>query len=309
VTAGGAAALVAAGVALVLAAAAATWALAERRRSRALVTRLSALLERLRSGDVTEVFAATDDTLPGLLQAQATDLVEANVTRDAAIRRERDAVHRLTGDIAHQLKTPVAQVKLYADLARSSDPPGPYSGELAQAADRLVFLADSLVTLSRLEAGVIAPQPADAPLTPTLLAALGQVSAAAATAGVELKFTEPTPDPTVRHDPKWTAEALANVLDNAVKYTPAGGRVTLGVTPLELYCRIDVADTGIGVDPAEAERLFARFYRGRGSDTRPGAGLGLHLARHVVEAQSGYITARPADQEGSVFSLYLPLAP
>ena len=115
-------------------------------------------------------------------------------------------------------------------------------------------------------------------------------------------------DLTARFDPKWTTEALYNLVDNAVKYTPAGGGVTLRAVGYELFCRIDVTDTGPGIPEAEQARIFQRFYRSPSAGETEGVGIGLYLARQIAAGQGGYlkVTSRPG--EGSTFSLFLPRA-
>ncbi|MDD4849249.1 MAG: sensor histidine kinase [Gemmiger sp.] len=109
-------------------------------------------------------------------------------------------------------------------------------------------------------------------------------------------------------DAKWTAEALFNLVDNAIKYTPAGGSVRLTATTYPLFCRVDVADTGIGMAEGETAKIFARFYRAPQVADTEGVGLGLYLAREIVAAEDGYIKVRSTPQKGSVFSVFLPMA-
>ena len=110
------------------------------------------------------------------------------------------------------------------------------------------------------------------------------------------------------YDPRWTGEALGNVVNNAVKYTPAGGTVTLGAQMLEGFCRVDVTDGGPGIPEEEQGAIFDRFYRGAGTRTAEGLGLGLYLARAMLTRQGGYSKVSSAPAKGSTFSLYLPLA-
>ena len=113
-------------------------------------------------------------------------------------------------------------------------------------------------------------------------------------------------DTTACFDRKWTGEALGNLLDNAIKYTPAGGSVSVSVVPYELFCRIDVADTGIGLTEDECARVFERFYRAPAAHDAPGVGLGLYLAREIAAANGGYIKVSARPGAGSTFSLFLP---
>ena len=163
---------------------------------------------------------------------------------------------------------------------------------------------EALLKLSRLEAGVLAVRPAAGPVWPAVAKALDGVRPAAAAKNLRLT-AEPSPAQAVL-DPKWTAEAVGNLLDNAVKYTPPGGTVSVRVTAYELFCRIDVTDTGPGIPEDEQARIFERFYRSPAVRDAQGVGLGLYLAREIAAANGGYIkvTSRPGN--GSTFSLFLP---
>ena len=110
---------------------------------------------------------------------------------------------------------------------------------------------------------------------------------------------------TVKHDPKWTAEAIGNILDNAVKYTPEGGSISVSVRPWQFYTRIDISDTGIGIDEANYNAIFQRFYRAQEVAAEEGVGLGLYLARGIITRQNGYITVKSAKGKGSTFSVFL----
>jgi signal transduction histidine kinase len=108
-----------------------------------------------------------------------------------------------------------------------------------------------------------------------------------------------------RHDRKWTSEALFNVLDNAVKYTPAGGQIRVSVEGWEMYVKIDIADTGIGISEQHQGTIFKRFYREDAVHDVDGIGIGLYLAREIVTLQGGYIRVASEVGKGSTFSVFL----
>ena len=110
---------------------------------------------------------------------------------------------------------------------------------------------------------------------------------------------------TVQHDGKWTAEALENILDNAVKYTPAGGKISISVRPWQFYTRIDITDTGIGVPSEHYHDVFRRFYRTQETAMEEGVGLGLYLARSIITRQKGYISVKSEVGKGTTFSVFL----
>lgn len=108
-----------------------------------------------------------------------------------------------------------------------------------------------------------------------------------------------------RHDRKWTSEALFNILDNAVKYTPAGGQIRVSVEGLEMYVKINIADTGIGISEQHQGTIFKRFYREDAVHDVEGIGIGLYLAREIMTLQEGYIRVASEIGQGSTFSVFL----
>ena len=175
---------------------------------------------------------------------------------------------------------------------------------MAGQVDKLEFLLASLIKMSRLETGTFALHLEESPLSETLAKAVGTVWAKGEAKGIALAI-HCDDTITVCHDPKWTAEALGNILDNAVKYTPAGGQVTITVRPWQFYTRIDITDTGIGIPEGEYHQVFQRFYRSQAVADQEGVGLGLYLARGIVTRQRGYISVKSKVGEGTTFSVYL----
>ena len=109
-----------------------------------------------------------------------------------------------------------------------------------------------------------------------------------------------------RHDRKWTSEALFNILDNAVKYTPAGGKIHVAVVCWEMYVKIDISDTGIGIPEQHQGTIFKRFYREDSVHDAPGIGIGLYLTREIITRQGGFIRVASEVGSGSTFSVFLP---
>ena len=160
----------------------------------------------------------------------------------------------------------------------------------------------SLIKMSRLETGTFALRLEDAALYDTIAQAVSGVLPAANRKHIQIDVDCDSRE-TVRHDPKWTAEALGNLLDNAVKYTPEGGSVRVRVRPWQFYTRIDVTDTGPGIPAELCNDVFKRFYRAQPGTE--GVGLGLYLARGIITRQRGYITLKSEVGQGSAFSVFL----
>ena len=138
----------------------------------------------------------------------------------------------------------------------------------------------------------------------SLLSAVSQLAPKAEAKGVQI--IQEAVRANAVFDPKWTEEAVYNLLDNAVKYTPAGGAVRIGVAVYPMFCAISVSDTGPGISEDEQPRVFRRFYRGLTHQTEEGVGIGLYLVRRIAERQGGYVKVSSRPGAGSTFSLYLP---
>ena len=291
-----AAALAAAGAAF------GVWQWAARRRT---LRRLNAMLDRAIAGGFSE--ERFDETELSALEGRLVRFLRGSAAARRTVEAEQAAVKTLIADISHQTRTPIANLLLYASLLSESEL-DPRQREqvnaLSAQAEKLSFLIKALVKASRLEAGIVAPAPAVNPVGPLLENAVKQEGPAAL--AKQITLTADPFDGSAAFDPHWTGEALGNVVNNAVKYTPPGGRVSVSAQLLDSFCRIDVADTGPGVPEGEQAAVFNRFYRGGATRAAEGLGLGLYLAREILAKQGGYIRLSSRPGEGCVFSLYLP---
>ncbi|MDE7310175.1 MAG: HAMP domain-containing histidine kinase [Eubacterium sp.] len=227
--------------------------------------------------------------------------------KESALRLKE--IQQMISDISHQLKTPLSNILLYSDSLKES-------GELGDDGQRfllvmqsqihkLEFLVQSLIKMSRLESHMLLLRQENALLFPALSKAVSAVLPAASQK--ELLINVHCPEQLRLHfDPKWTEEAIFNVLDNAVKYTTSKGSIRIKVEPWQFYTRIQIFDTGIGIEPKHQSDIFKRFYRERRVHNEEGIGIGLYLTREILERQGGYITVASAPGKGSCFSLFLP---
>lgn len=278
------------------------WQWAARQRT---LRRLNQMLDRaIAGGFVEDTF---DESQLSALESRLARFLRGSAVARNTIAGEQKAVKSLIADISHQTRTPVANLLLYASLLSESGL-SPEQQELSQAliaqSEKLSFLIHALVKASRLEAGIVAPVPAPGPVGPLLEDAADQERHAAQLKQVTLSVTPFQGE--AAFDPRWTAEALGNIVNNAVKYTPSGGTVTLSAQMLDSFCRIDVTDTGPGIPEHEQAEIFNRFFRGQGSRSAEGLGLGLYLTREILSRQGGYIKVASRPGAGCVFSLYLP---
>lgn len=223
---------------------------------------------------------------------------------------EKEELQSLVSDISHQTKTPIANLKLINDTMLTRPLTEEKRKEFLQATgtqlDKLDFLIQGMVKTSRLETGVITLEKQDAVIGDTLVSAINGVLAPMEQKEISLSVDCPS-DLTKSHDSRWTSEALFNILDNAVKYTSAGGSIQVRVRDWEMYLRIDVTDTGRGIPEHSQGTIFKRFYRDEAVHDIDGVGIGLYLAREIITMQGGYITVESKVGEGSTFSVFLPI--
>lgn len=223
---------------------------------------------------------------------------------------EKEELQSLVSDISHQTKTPIANLKLINDTMLTRPLTEEKRKEFLQATgtqlDKLDFLIQGMVKTSRLETGVITLEKQDAVIGDTLVSAINGVLAPMEQKEISLSV-DCSSDLTISHDSRWTSEALFNILDNAVKYTSAGGSIQVRVRDWEMYLRIDVTDTGRGIPEHSQGTIFKRFYRDEAVHDIDGVGIGLYLAREIITMQGGYITVESKVGEGSTFSVFLPI--
>lgn len=230
------------------------------------------------------------------------------------LEREKENVKSLVSDISHQTKTPVANIKLYTELLKERlcgeentserQQEIRMAEEISRQADKLEFLIQSLTKMSRLESNILAVQPEEQGLQKLLEESIGDVTPKAEKKQIQI-INNCVDNITAFYDFKWTKEAVCNVLDNAVKYSPRGGKVILSVTEYELYAAVSVRDEGIGIPEEDTARIFGRFYRAESVQQEDGVGIGLYLTREILRKHNGYIKVKSAPGKGSEFFLYL----
>ncbi|MDE7244196.1 MAG: HAMP domain-containing histidine kinase [Oscillospiraceae bacterium] len=226
-----------------------------------------------------------------------------------SIAQERADLQELISDISHQVKTPIANLQILNATLLEQPMPEEKQQEFLRASsgqlEKLDFLMQAMIKTSRLETGVISLDRKMQPLYDTLAAALGGILLNAERKNIHVDVDCPT-DIVLAHDRKWTSEALFNILDNAVKYTPADGDIQVSVQSWEFYVKIDITDSGKGIAESRQGMIFKRFYCEEEVHDIEGIGIGLYLAREIVTMQGGYIKVASAVDHGSMFSIFLP---
>ena len=277
----------------------------DRQKTVRTIKHLDAMLEAAIDGRFTE--ETYDESRLSALENRLARYLTASALSARKVQEQKDQISALISDISHQTKTPVANLQLYAQLLAEQSLT-PHGTECVQAisaqADKLQILIEALVKTSRLENGILAVHPEPSELAPVVDRASAQYAPRASEKGITLTVT-PIEGNAV-FDPKWTEEALCNLLDNGVKYTPPGGVVTVAVKNYELFSAIQVRDTGPGIPETEQAKIFGRFYRGAGNYREEGVVIGLYLTRKIAEKQGGYVKVESMPGKGSTFSLFLP---
>lgn len=273
-------------------------------KNRRQMKRLNEMLDLAISGKFLE--KTFDETELSKLETKLAEYLRGNAVTQERLEKERNRIKTMISDISHQTKTPIANLCLYGDLLLEQKllpEAEDYCNQMVGQAQKLQFLIDSLVKLSRLETGIVRTRPQKQSIAPMLEEIRKNYLEKAHAKGIMLLMEVASCEAVF--DAKWTGEALSNLVDNAIKYTERG-EVRVSVRKFEMFVAIDVADTGIGVEESEQAEIFGRFYRGRKARSQEGVGIGLFLAREIVAAQGGYIKL-VSNKCGSTFSVFLPL--
>ncbi|HEX2944928.1 MAG TPA: HAMP domain-containing sensor histidine kinase [Clostridia bacterium] len=246
----------------------------------------------------------------GLVYSQLLQISGRTRLSIEKLNREKENVQSLVTDISHQVKTPLSSIKLFNTMLLNGDADEAETKEFLNRSrdeiNRLEWLTGSLIKISRLESGMIEIAQENCSLNETVRSAMEGVvqKAEEKSISIELKADR---DFYALHDPKWTCEAVFNILENGVKYTGSGGRILLQLMETEFFIRLDITDNGIGIPKEEYNEIFKRFYRGRSEMVRKteGSGVGLYLARKILEEQGGSIIVGSTPGSGTRFSLFL----
>lgn len=284
------------------------WAWYQRRQVSLFADDLCETLDALLSGRQPENYQPYEDSLTAKVQGKLMQYFDIMSEGRRQSQQDKQIIQSLVSDISHQVKTPIANIKMFTNILQQHQLPPEKQAEFLRTMegqiDKLDFLMQSLIKMSRLETGTFVLHPQEGRLADTIALAMSAVWAKAEAKEISLS-ADCDSSICVQHDPKWTAEALGNILDNAIKYTPPGGSVTVSVRPWQFYTRVDIADTGIGIAEEHYNDIFQRFYRDPQVASQEGVGLGLYLANGIITRQKGYISVKSKVGKGTTFSVYL----
>jgi signal transduction histidine kinase len=278
-----------------------------KRQYKCLFEKLNRLFDDAANGAINTV--SYDESVASALGERIIRYIGANKEHLSDVQNERNKIKTLISDISHQTRTPVSNILLYSGLLLErgglDESTTQMTGDIQAQAEKLKFLLDALVKMSRLETGILTVETKSQTVKPLISAIVSEAYPAITEKEIDLSANIGE-NLIANFDMKWTKEAIYNILDNAVKYTAAGGKIVIGAADYEMFVKIDITDTGAGISEKEYTEIFKRFYRSPRTREQDGIGVGLYLAREIVTLQGGYIKVVSEPGKGSVFTVYLP---
>lgn len=255
-------------------------------------------------------FEFINDTLSDKINIKLKRLYEILNQKSEQSKRDKEKLNSLISDISHQTKTPIANLKMYIQILSERELDEKkrceFMGLILTQTEKLEFLVISLAKMSRLENGAISFSPGKISVIEIIADGLAQIMPFAEQKNISV-HVNCHEDIFVFCDKKWTSEAIFNILDNAVKYTPPKGNITVSASKNEFYALISIKDSGMGIPEAEQAKVFRRFYRSEMAKNVDGFGIGLFLSRQIVSEQKGFIIVKSEQNTGAEFIVNLPV--
>jgi hypothetical protein len=259
------------------------------------------------SGDLSARAAIDSRDEIGALANQFNQMAGQLQASFSEVQAERDALRRFVADASHELRTPITALKNFLSLLQG--PAGKdrraqaeFFAESQAQVDRLEWITRNLLDLTRLDAGLVELDLADHNLHEVIAEAVIPFKPLAEGKDIRMRISAPEKDVFLHCDASRLELALANLLDNALRFAPSGGNIEIGIEQVDEAIRIWVQDDGPGIHTEDLPHIFERFYRGRGQ-TGPGSGLGLAIVKSLVEAQGGRVDVESEEGKGTKFSL------
>ena len=276
---------------------------------RKIMNKLDNMIELATTGKFTET--TYDESVLSAIESKMNNYLSSSFISSKKIELEKDKVKSLISDISHQTKTPISNILLYSEILSESNELTESSKksvlQICNQAEKLNFLISSLINASRLETNIINITKAKNSVNDLIDKVVNQLRTKAEIKKIHIKIDENIDNKKASFDMKWTIEALHNIVENAIKYTPQNGNIQITIVPYEFFYRIDISDNGIGIEEYEINDIFKRFYRSKRVSQYEGVGIGLFLTREIIHAQGGYIKVSSTVGKGTVFSVFLPI--
>ncbi len=271
---------------------------------------LGDMMEGLIMGKVQPLFSEVDDTVLSKLQGQLLRLYDILCSYEEREKKLRKQLDENIGNLVHQINTPITNIGIYAGFMRRDDLTAEererFIDRMEEQAAKLSWLGESFSRISRLETGIIRLKPERQNLLPIVLRAVNQVveKAECKEMEIEIEIADGMQFQATA-DARWTAEAVYNVLDNAVKYGNEGSKIEITAIELTDYIGIAVRNEGIAIHKEEYHTIFKRFSRGKEAGAEGGVGLGLYITREILEGERGYIEVKSLPDARTEFTLYI----
>lgn len=272
------------------------------KKEKKLLSHLQHMLEEALNGDYN-ISEFSEEKL-SLIENSFKRYLDNSLIAGEEQKEQKELIQMLISDIAHQTLTPISNLKLYTELLQENYGSDELIQTVSEETDKLDFLIQSLVKLSRMENGIISVHPKETSVN-IMLSAIQNLYWAKAEQK-DITFIVDSTEEVAVFDLKWTTEAIGNIVDNAIKYTPSGGKISISIQRYSFFIRIDISDTGIGIAEEEIPKIFTRFYRSFDVSELPGVGIGLYLTKYIIQEQKGYIKVNSQKGKGSIFSVFLP---
>lgn len=273
-------------------------------KEKRLLNRLQQMLDCAIDGELERTEISEEKY--SALENSMKQYLDSNFLARKNQQEQKEVIQKLISDIAHQTLTPISNLKIYGEILSESNHENQEEIDtILEQTEKLDFLIQSLVKLSRMESGIIAVHREKVSIRQLLEEIRQQFATKAREKNITLSVCDT--DLYAICDSKWTVEAIGNIVDNAIKYTLGGGTVQMKVEKYSSFVKVDVIDDGIGIEKEEIPKIFGRFYRSLSVADQPGVGVGLFLAREIIQAQKGYVKVKSEIGKGSTFSVFLPV--
>lgn len=251
-----------------------------------------------------------DESVLSALYDTILHYIEVNQSKLQTAKNEKESMQMIISNVSHQIGQPVSDICLYTELLTEKGTLDEETqillNDLRRQSDKLRFIFDVMLKSSRLESGIITINNIQKQSIRDLISAIISElinSITAKNIDIEVDIAE---DETAIFDFNWTKEAIYNIIENGIKYTPQNGRINIKAVRYEIYVCLEISDTGIGIPKNEYNDIFKRFYRSDSVKGYSGLGIGLYLTRKILLKENGYIKVSSVLGKGSTFSVYLP---
>lgn len=273
--------------------------------------KLTRCINRILDEVLSDIPVSQSDIKEGEISALASKAKQIQDKVDHSVvqaETEKEAVKQLISNMSHQLKTPLANVMMYQEMLENESIDETkrhiFLQKMKKQTNKLDWILNALFKMVELEQGAVVFDSQPLAIRTTLAEAVGATLDKAEAKKIKISVG-PFVDCFLYHNRKWTTEVFVNLIENAIKYTPVGGQITITVEPFEFYSAIHITDNGIGIRSEEHTAIFQRFYRGKDVENIEGSGIGLTLSRMILENEKGYITVDSEPGKGSTFSVFL----